>query len=106
MAKNKFPTTDAGASTPRPMSSEQHNHFKELAGHLITNAAAVGHGHMVGVGATGKMVPNHAHLQGGSYLPQGALQNRQNTSSDGSGSASADPAGSADYGVVDAGGGK
>lgn len=89
----KFPQTNVGASTPRPMSSEQHDHLKSLVDHTITSAKYNAHGHAVGKGATGKMVPSHSHLQVGSYLPQGALQNRQNTSSDGAGSAEAnDPA--------------
>ena len=104
MAKSKtFPQTDAGTTNPRPMSAEQHAHFRSLVGHTLESAAYSGHGHATGKSATGKMVASHSHLQGGQYLPQGALQNRQNMSSDGAGSACADPAGSDDYGKVDAG---
>jgi hypothetical protein len=64
MAKSKsFPKTDVGASTPRPMSSEQHDHLKSLVDHTLTSAEYNAHGHAVGKGATGKMVPSHSHLQ-------------------------------------------
>ena len=91
MAKStKFPQTNVGASTPRPMSAGQHAHFRGLATNLIDNAVAVGHGHMVGKqGPKGHvMPPSDAHKQQGAYLPQGVAQNRQNTFSD-SGSADA-----------------
>jgi hypothetical protein len=81
------------------MSPEQHDHFKSLVGHTLESAQYVGHGHVVGKGATGKMVPSHAHLQQGSYLPQ----NVANTFSD-SGSADADDStAAADYGTIDRG---
>jgi hypothetical protein len=95
-------TTDSGATAPREMSPEQHAHFSGIATNLIENSVAVGHGH--GVGSQGpkghKMVANDMHKQQGSYIPQGALQNRQNQFSD-AGSADADDASTSDYGVVD-----
>lgn len=63
--------TDTGASSrPKAMSDEQRDHFMSLVSHTLDNALANGHGHFVGSGSTGKMVPNHAHLQGGAYVPQ------------------------------------
>ena len=103
MANKKFPQTDSGASAPREMSSEQHQHFQDLVDHTITNTVRAGHtGHALGDrGHT--MPPSDMHKQQGNYIPQGALQNRQNTSSD-SGSADADDSTAAsDYGTLDRG---
>jgi hypothetical protein len=96
------PATDSGATNSRPMSAAQHKHFKDLVGHTLDNATAVGHGHFVGSqGEKGhKMVPSDANFQKGTYIPQGSGQNRQNTSSDGAGSANANPPGSDDYAKV------
>jgi hypothetical protein len=98
------PATDSGATNSRPMSAAQHNHFKDLIGHTLDNATAVGHGHAVGSqGEKGhKMVPSDANFQKGTYLSQGTFaKTPQNTSSDGAGSANANPPGSDDYGKVD-----
>jgi hypothetical protein len=100
------PATDSGATNPRPMSAAQHNHFKEIAGHLLDNASAVGHGHAVGSqGERGhKMVANDAHFQKGAYVRQGTFAKApQNTSSDGAGSANASDPSTSDYGTVDKG---
>ena len=92
------PATDSGATNSRPMSAAQHKHFKDLIGHTLDNATAVGHGHFVGSqGEKGhKMVQSDANFQKGTYIPQGG-QNRQNTSSDGAGSANANDASTRDY---------
>ena len=93
-------------STAKERAAANRQHHDQLAAHLVSNAVDLGHGHVIGrQGERGhKMVPNDAHLQAGAYLKQGALdpkQNRQNTSSDGSGSADFnDPSGD-DYGTVD-----
>ena len=47
------------------------------------------------------MVPSDANFQKGTYIPQGSGQNRQNTSSDGAGSAEANEPDADDYGKVD-----
>ncbi len=96
--------TDSGASNPRPMSAEQHEHFKGLVSATIDNAAAVGHGHMVGSQGHA-YVPSDAHKQTGNYLPQGVGRDfarvPQNTSSDGSGSSDFSDPSPKDYGVAD-----
>ena len=94
--------TDTGASSPRPMISAQHEHFKSLIGHTLDNAIAVGHGHAVGHQG-GHPLPSDSNSQRGGYIGRGALQNRQNTSSDGVGSANANDASTSDYGTVDRG---
>lgn len=109
MAKQKqsTPMTDSGATNPRPMSAEQHAHFKGLVESTLTNAVAVGHGHAVGSqGPRGhKMVESGHAKQAGGYIPQGALadavpQNRQNQSSKDGGSGFDDPD-AANYASVD-----
>ena len=99
------PATDSGASAPRPMSSAQHAHFKELAGHLIDNATAVGHGHLVGENASGRMPANNSHKQAGATirpraLDDGTAKMPQSDWSDGAGCASASDSSTADYGAV------
>jgi hypothetical protein len=84
------------------MSSEQHQHFRELVNHTIDNTVRAGHGgHMLGKqgpGNTGHvMPPSDAHKQVGAYLPQ----NVQSTFSDGAGSAEANEPDADDYGKVD-----
>ena len=100
MAKSKtFPSTDTGATEPKPMTAEQHAHFQWLVDHTIDNTVRAGHGgHMLGKagpGNTGHDMPkSDAHMQGGAYMPQG---NRQNTFSDNG----SDDASTSDYGKVD-----
>jgi hypothetical protein len=103
MAKKTI-TVDSGATAPREMSKEQHQHFSELVDHTMTNTVRAGHGgHALGKAGPGNtghtMPPSDAHKQGGAYIRQGALQN---TFSD-SGSADADDVstGASDYGKVD-----
>jgi hypothetical protein len=86
--------TDTGASSPKPMSDGQREHFKGLVSSTLDNAVANGHGHFVGTGSTGKMVPNHAHLQGGQYVPQAMGR-------DGGVAADDDQKAASDYGTVD-----
>jgi hypothetical protein len=105
--------TDSGATDPRPMSAAQHNHFQEIAGHLLENSARAGHGgHALGKAGPGNtghtMPPSDSHLQKGAYLPQGVFaqddtpQNRQNQSSRDGGAGFDDPS-AKNYGTVDTG---
>ena len=61
-------------STPAERESANRTHHEELIGHVLDNAVALGHGHAVGSGSTGKMVPSDAHLQNGAYIPRAVLQ--------------------------------
>jgi hypothetical protein len=84
------------------MSSAQHQHFKEIIGHTLDNAAAVGHGHAMGHQG-GHALPSDSNSQRGGYISRGALQNRQNTSTKRSNEQNADNPASKDYGVADSG---
>lgn len=90
-------------STPAERKAANDDHHRTLISHTLDAATYGGHGHAVGKGATGKMVPSDAHMQGDhAYIPQGVLPaNRQNTSSDGAGSAEANDPSTSDYGTVD-----
>jgi hypothetical protein len=92
-------------STAKERAAANRDHHVGLIANLVENSVAVGHGHLVGSqGFEGHRIPDSsAHLQKGAHLPQGPISqpNRQNLSSDGSGSADFnDPSGD-DCGTVD-----
>jgi hypothetical protein len=102
-------------STPAERETANRTHHQELISHTLDNAVAVGHGHAVGSGPTGKMVPNDSAFQGSAetsrskpYIPQGVFaqddtpQNRQSQSSRDGGAGFDDPS-AKNYGTVDTG---
>jgi hypothetical protein len=95
------------SSTVAERSSANRKHHSELIGHTLDSAAYNAHGHAVGKqGARGHtMTPSDAHMQGDhAYIPQSVLPaNRQNQSSDGAGSASANDPSTSDYATADPG---
>ena len=89
-------------STPAEREAADRAHKTELINHTLDNAVAVGHGHAVGSGPTGKMVPSDHAKQRGGYIGQGAFaRTPQSTSSDGSGSSDFNDPSTGDYGTVD-----
>jgi hypothetical protein len=97
------------SSTVAERSSANRKHHEELVSHTLTAAEYGGHGHAIGrQGKAGHtMVPSDHAAQGkDAFIPQGILsvpQNRQNTSSDGSGSANANDPSTSDYATADPG---
>jgi hypothetical protein len=92
-------------STAKERSDANRQHHQELIGHTLDNAVAVGHGHAVGSGPTGKMVPNDSAFQGSAetsrgkpYIPQGALNV---TTRDGGAPFDDNQKVAGDYGTVD-----
>jgi len=68
------PATLDSNSTARDRAAANRNHFQEIAGHLIGNSLAVGHGHAVGHSGAGHALPrSDAHNQDGAYIPQSAF---------------------------------
>jgi len=92
-------------STPAERAAANRDRHEGIIAGLVQNAVEVGHGHLVGSqGWKGHRMPkSDADKQRGSHIPQGPLgqPNRQNTSSDGSGSADFNDPGGDDYGTVD-----
>jgi hypothetical protein len=93
------------ASTQAERDAANRTHHSELIAHTLDNAVAVGHGHAVGSGSTGKMVPNDAAFQGSGkgsrgkpYIPQAVL----NVTTKDGGAGFDDPS-QKDYGTADAG---
>ena len=103
---NLAPPDDAPDNAPPKQSSTNRQHHKEMADHLITNTLRAGHGgHLLGKAGPGKtghtMPPSDASKQKGQYIPQGSgAKMPQSTSSDGAGSANANPPGADDYSKV------
>jgi|HubBroStandDraft_5_1064220.scaffolds.fasta_scaffold210142_2 hypothetical protein len=102
MAKAKPSTAMplTGTSTQAERDAANRTHHSELIGHTLDSAAYGGHGHAVGSGPTGKMVPNDSVYQGKphAYIPQAAL----NVTTKDGGATFDDPS-AKDYGTADAG---
>jgi hypothetical protein len=97
-------------STAKERADARQQHHETLATHLVENTIRAGHGgHLLGQqgpGNTGHTMPkSDADKQSGQYIPQGyyGTQNKQNLSSDGSGSANFNDqsANTRNYGTVD-----
>jgi len=107
MAKAKQSSTTMALhsqSTPSEREAANRTHHQELISATLDNALAVGHGHAVGSGPTGKMVTNDAHQQGKphAYIPQSAFAKvPQNMNSRDGGPAFDDSDAAANYGTVD-----
>jgi hypothetical protein len=85
-------------STPAQREAANRQHQSELIGHTLDGAVGAGHGHAVGTGSTGKMVPSDAHLQAGQYIGQAALNV---TTRDGGAPFDENQKVAGDYGTVD-----
>jgi hypothetical protein len=81
------------SSSANCVAAYRRNHFQEIAGQLIDNSFAVGHGHAVGHSGAGHQMPqSDAHKQDGAYIPQSVFAK--------DGGVGFDDPGQDDYGTV------